>query len=100
MNGFIYVVTYWAILKTYSLLLHRIVLYIVEDRSLYLTLTLILLAGIIVLASSTLSDHYLLADRSFLLFFFVCLVLPNIAPYSKLHSVNVVELNCNKHCKS
>ena len=44
MSGFIYVVIDWAILKTYFLLFHRIVLYIVEDRILHLTWTLILLA--------------------------------------------------------
>lgn len=39
MSGFIYVVIDWAILKTYFLLFHRIVLYIVEDRILHLTWT-------------------------------------------------------------
>ena len=52
LSGFIYVVIDWAILKTYFLLLHRIVLYILENRILHLTWTLILLACIIVVTSS------------------------------------------------
>lgn len=64
------------------------------------TLYLTHLPCIIVLASSTVSEHKLLEGREFLLFSLVCLVLPDIAPCSNCHSINLVELNWNKDCKS